>query len=402
MESYLLQWLELILRWSHIVVGIAWIGASFYFVFLDSNLEPLQEAGEKGVIGKITSVHGGGIYQAYKYANMPSATGKKIHWFYWESYSTWLTGMALFSVLYLWNASTFLIDKQVFEWGSSWVAVLVALAFLVVFWFVYNTICRVFGFGSKADAQIALAILLVVAFASWLACQLFAGRAAFLVVGAMLATSMSANVFFWIIPGQHKLFAEIKAAGNQAPKEISIYSLRGKQRSVHNTYFTLPVVFTMLSNHYSFLYTHANAWVILFFLMLAGALIRQYFVLRHAFHHGRSTYPWSYALSGVLIVIAVILFAIPQDKAKPANQPHSVSVPQEVVSILEARCTICHGKEQQLKNIRLDSNEHIVNHAKLLYQQVVVSKTMPFNNTTSMTEDERTTIKNWFLKEFSK
>ena len=189
MDAYLLDWANLLLRWLHVIVAIAWIGSSFYFVFLDSNLlaPTADDLKSKGVDGAMWAVHGGGFYNPQKYLVAPKGgIDSKLHWFYWESYSTWLSGFALFAVLYLWNASAFLVDRQVLDW-SPVAAGFTAVGFLVAFWFIYDAICRVFGFRPHGERIVAALLIVVVAFASWLACHLFAGRAAFLIVGAMLA-----------------------------------------------------------------------------------------------------------------------------------------------------------------------------------------------------------------------
>ena len=273
MEAYLLDWVNLLLRWVHVITVIAWIGSSFYFVFLDNNLLKPNSPDllEKGVDGAMWAIHGGGFYNPQKYMVAPKKIHTKLHWFYWESYSSWLSGFALFTVLYLWNASTYLIDKSLMDWSPA-AAITAALSFFVVFWFVYDAICRLFGFRKNGELIVATLMLCVVAFASWLACQLFAGRAAFLLVGAMIATAMSANVFVWIIPGQRKVVAAMTSGEKYDAMSLAIHGKRGKQRSVHNTYFTLPVIFAMLSNHYSFLYTHPQRWLILFVMMFAGAV----------------------------------------------------------------------------------------------------------------------------------
>ena len=201
MESYLLDWANLLLRWVHVITAIAWIGSSFYFVFLDNNLIKPKSPDllEKGVDGALWAVHGGGFYNPQKYLVAPKKIHTHLHWFYWESYSTWLSGFSLFTVSYLWNAGTYLVDKSLMSWSSG-AAITAALAFLVVFWLTYDAICRVFGFKKNGDAIVGGLLFLVICGASWLACHLFAGRAAFLLMGAMIATAMSANVFFWIIP----------------------------------------------------------------------------------------------------------------------------------------------------------------------------------------------------------
>jgi uncharacterized membrane protein len=330
----------------------------------------------------------------------PKKIHTKLHWFYWESYSSWLTGFALFTVLYLWNASTYLIDKSLMDWSPA-AAITAALAFLVVFWFVYDAVCRLFGFKKNGELIVAGLMLCVVAFASWLACQLFAGRAAFLLVGAMIATAMSANVFVWIIPGQRKVVAAMTSGEKYDAMSLAIHGKRGKQRSVHNTYFTLPVIFAMLSNHYSFLYTHPQRWLILFVLMFAGALIRQFFVQRHGYHLGRAKNPWPFAAVGVVLILAVILAMAPwssqSGKANaPAVQSQAASYAQ-VQAIVEQRCLSCHGAQVQMKNVRLDSKDLMKLHAQNVYQQVSVTQQMPMNNATGITPEERQAVASWYL-----
>jgi len=400
MEAYLLEWANLLLRWVHVITVIAWIGSSFYFVFLDNNLLKPQSPDllEKGVDGALWAVHGGGFYNPQKYMVAPRKIHTKLHWFYWESYSSWLTGFALFTVLYLYNASTFLIDKSLMDWQPP-TAIAAALGFLVAFWLVYDTVCRVFGFRKNGEAIVAALMLIVVAFASWLACQLFAGRAAFLLVGAMIATSMSGNVFFWIIPGQRKVVAAMTSGEPYDAQALAIHGKRGKQRSVHNTYFTLPVIFAMLSNHYSFLYTHELRWVLLFVMMLAGALIRQFFVQRHGYHLGRASNPWPFAAVGVVLIVGVIVALRPTGPKAAAPQVSSTAAVSyaQVQKVLEQRCYQCHGAQVQMKNVRLDSPEAVQLNAQNVYQQAVVSKQMPMNNATGITEVERNLLGQWFL-----
>jgi uncharacterized membrane protein len=397
MDTYFLDWANLLLRWVHVITAIAWIGSSFYFVFLDNNLIKPNSPDllEKGVDGAMWAVHGGGFYNPQKYMVAPKKIHTKLHWFYWESYSTWLTGFGLFTVLYLWNAGTFLIDKSLMDWSPA-AAITAALSFLVAFWLIYDTVCRVFGFRENGERIVALSMIVVVAFASWLSCQLFAGRAAFLLVGAMIATAMSANVFFWIIPGQRKVVAAMTSGVAMDPKELAMHGKRGKQRSVHNTYFTLPVIFAMLSNHYSFLYTYENNWVILVMMMLAGALIRQFFVQRHGYHLGRAKNPLPFAIAGVVLLLSVIVWMRPAPVTATAvatTEPVSFA---QVNAVFEQRCLSCHGAQVQMKNVRFDTPEGVKQHALGIYQQAVVTKQMPMNNATGITEAERATIKRWY------
>ena len=396
MDAYLLDWANLLLRWVHVITAIAWIGSSFYFVFLDNNLIKPNSPDllEKGVDGAMWAVHGGGFYNPQKYMVAPKKIHTKLHWFYWEAYSTWISGFALFTVLYLWNAGTFLIDKSLMDWSPA-AAITAALGFLVVFWLIYDAVCRVFGFRENGESLVALIMIVVVAFAAWLSCQLFAGRAAFLLVGAMIATAMSANVFFWIIPGQRKVVAAMTSGVAMDPKELATHGKRGKQRSVHNTYFTLPVIFAMLSNHYSFLYTHEHRWVLLFVMMLAGALIRQFFVQRHAFHLGRAANPWPFAAVGVVMILAVIVALRPVPTKVSAVPVQPVSFAQ-VQSLVGQHCLTCHGAQVQMKNVRLDSPELIKQNAQNMYQQVVVTKQMPMGNATGLTEEDRALLGRWF------
>jgi uncharacterized membrane protein len=391
METYLLDWANLLLRWLHVIVAIAWIGSSFYFVFLDSSLTPPEDPQLKkdGVSGELWAVHGGGFYHPVKFAVSPPKLPEHLHWFYWESYSTWLSGFALFLVSYLWSPSVYLIDPKVMEWSPA-AAIAAALAFLVVFWLLYDAICRTLGQKENGDAKVGALVLVLVCVAAWLATQLFAGRAAFLLVGAMIATAMSANVFFWIIPGQRTVVADLKAGRPVDP----IHGQRGKQRSVHNTYFTLPVLFAMLSNHYSFTYTHEYNWLILIGMMFAGAAIRQFFVMRHGHKLGRNPHPWKYAAAGVVVLVALIVWLKPAPTVA-VSVPKTVSY-AELKPVLEQRCVMCHGEALQSKNVRLDSADALKAHAQTVYQQVVVTRLMPMNNATGLTEEERALIGQWF------
>lgn len=396
MESYYLDWANLLLRWVHVITAIAWIGASFYFVMLDNSLEKPQdqESLDKGVGGEQWAVHGGGFYNSQKYALAPKKLPDHLHWSYWESYSTWLTGFALFTMSYLWNASTYLIDKSKMDWQPG-AAIAVALAFFVVFWMVYDGICQIFGRRKHGDTIVGVLIAIFIVFATWLACQWFAGRAAFLLVGAMMATTMSGNVFFWIIPGQRK---NVKALREGRPVD-PVHGQRGKQRSVHNTYFTLPVLFAMLSNHYSFTYTHKYNWIVLLLIMLGGAAIRQFFVVRHRFKLGNAGNPLPYAMVGIAVLGLTIVWMKPEPAAPlaaTAAQAAPAVAYQDVQKVLEQRCFMCHGAAVQMKNVRVDTPDQVTAHAQAIYQQVVVTKIMPMNNATNITDEERALISRWF------
>ncbi len=394
MESYLLDWANLLLRWAHVITAIAWIGSSFYFVFLDSSLTPPvdEDLKKQGVGGELWAVHGGGFYHPVKFKLAPPKLPEKLHWFYWESYTTWMTGFGLLTVSYLWNARTYLIDPAKMDWSPA-AAVGVFLSFLLVFWILYDITCRVFGQRKNGDAIVGALVAVLVVAASWLACQWFAGRAAFLLIGAMIATTMSANVAHWIIPGQRKMVAAIAKGEPVDP----IHGKIGKQRSVHNTYFTLPVLFAMLSNHYSFTWNHPHNWLVLVLMMFAGAAIRQFFVLRHGWKLGRNANPLPYALAGVAVIVAAIVWMVPAaSPARPAVAEAPKADFTAVQKVLEQRCYLCHGAQVQMKNVRLDSPDAVKQNAQAVYQQVVVTRLMPMNNSTGITEDERALVGAWF------
>ena len=413
MESYILDWANLLLRWLHVITAIAWVGSSFYFVFLDSSLTPPvdEDLKKQGVSGELWALHGGGFYHPVKFNVSPPKLPDHLHWFYWESYTTWLSGFALLTVSYLWNANIYLVNPADPNAMSAPVAIVCALAFLVAFWLLYDLICRAFGQKDKGDSIVGALVLVLVCIAAYLACHIFPGQAAFLLMGAMLATSMSANVFFWIIPGQRKVVAALKAGQPVDP----IYGKRGKQRSVHNTYFTLPVLFAMLSNHYGWLYSHKYNWLVLILMMFSGAAIRQFFVMRHGYKLARNSHPWPYAAVGVAVLIGVIAWLKPAPVQPAATQPGAnaavPAVPAAQVSggaapgsigyaqlepLFKQHCVVCHGAALQQKGVRLDSAEEVKSHAQQIYQQVVQLRKMPFGNPGALSDDERNMIKQWY------
>jgi len=397
METYLLEWAQLLLRWLHVIVAIAWIGSSFYFVFLDSNLVPPEDEAlkTKGVGGEMWAVHGGGFYNPQKYSGAPGHINSKLHWFYWESYATWLSGFGLFCLLYLWQANVFLVDPAVHVW-STWAAGASAMAFLVGFWLVYDSLCKTLAQLENGERWLGLVLLVLVAALCWLANHLYAGRAAFVLMGATLATTMSANVFFCIIPGQRIVVKALTSGQPYDANALAVYGLRGKQRSVHNTYFTLPVLFAMLANHEGLLVNHSQRWAILFLMMLAGVLIRQFFVQKHSWHLGRAAHPWPYALAGVALIAGLMLALMPTNTTASIERSTPVTW-EEVQAIVNQRCISCHGEKLQMKNLRLDSVEQIRANAQNIYQQVVVLRQMPMSNATQITEQERQAVGQWFL-----
>jgi len=393
MDIYLLDWANLLLRWLHVITVIAWIGASFYFVWLDNHLvKPgADDLKAKGVDGELWAVHGGGFYNPQKYMVAPGNLPKDLHWFYWEAYWTWMSGFALFVVLYLFNAGQMLVDPRVYAWGQPWQAVCAALGFLVVGTAVYDIACQTLGRTKDGnighDGRVMAVVVVFVVFASWLACQLFAGRAAFLLIGATLATMMTANVARWIIPGQKKVIAQMRAGQKPDP----IYGQRGKQRSVHNTYFGLPVLVAMLRNHYGMLHQHPHNWIVLCVLMAAGVAIRIFFVKRH-----KGVNSWGAVATALALLAGLIVWMAP--KPAPAAAAAAPVTLAQVQAIAAQRCLACHSGEAAQKGVRLDSAEGLTSHKAQIHQQVVVQRAMPLNNATQITDEERALIGRWALQ----
>lgn len=388
MQAYILEWLQLILRCLHVITGIAWIGASFYFVWLDNHLQKPSSPDvlAKGVDGELWAVHGGGFYNPQKYLLAPKSLPKDLHWFYWESYSTWMSGFALFVVVYLWNAKTMLVDPKVANL-SAHQAIAYSLCILVAGWLIYDAVCRLLR---AHDFWVGIIVAMMVVFVSWLTCNLFSARAAFLITGAMMATTMTANVFFWIIPGQRKVIEAMRLGQTPDP----IHGQRGKQRSVHNTYFTLPVLFTMLSNHFHMIYSDKLQWILLVTMMLVAVLIRHYFVLRH-----KGLNHWWYPGLATILMLAMMTYLAPSPTARATNTA-TVSNDQIKV-IIDQRCVPCHATNSKLmgiapKNLSLETWDAINANANLIYVQVVQQKIMPVGNVTNMTDDERDAIRVWF------
>ncbi len=389
MEAYISDWLNLLVRWLHMIAGVAWIGASFYFVWLDDHLQPPGSGADrdKGVAGELWSVHGGGFYHAQKYKVAPKVLPETLHWFKWEAYTTWLSGMFLLVLVYWLGAEVYLIDPSVANL-TPLSAVGISLGFIVAGWFVYDGLCRsplVRHSGLFAGVLLALATLL-----AWGQCQLFGGRGAYIHFGAVLGTIMAANVFFVIIPGQRRMVAA--AERGEAPDPLP--GIRGKQRSVHNTYFTLPVLFTMISNHFSMTYSHEYNWAILVAISLAGALIRVWFVARHS---GRASPVPLLAAAALLLVVAAAI--APRNTAASAGRVDF----DAVRAIVHGRCTTCHAATPEHPGflaapagVVLETDAQIAAEALRIHQQTVVTRAMPIGNLTNITDEERRLIDRWY------
>jgi uncharacterized membrane protein len=389
MNAYFIEWLNMLGRWIHFVTGIAWIGSSFYFVWLDNHLQPPEVAAddEKGVGGELWSVHGGGFYHAQKYRVAPRVLPETLHWFKWEAYTTWITGMFLLAIVYWYGAEVYLIDPTVADL-SPVKAVAIAVSLLVGGWVVYDRLCR--SPLGKNESAFSVVLFILVSALAWGLCQLYSGRGAYIHFGAILGTIMVANVFMVIIPGQRKM---VEAAGRgEAPDPID--GIKAKQRSVHNTYFTLPVLFVMTSNHFALTYAHEYNWLILIAISLAGALIRIYFVARHK----------GSASPVTMIIAALVLLATAVAVAPNSATSYATDVSISAVrGVMIERCVTCHsatpthvGFPAAPAGVILDSDEQIITEARRIYEQTVARRVMPINNLTNMTEDERGLIDAWY------
>jgi uncharacterized membrane protein len=399
MSAYLLEWLGLLGRWVHLVTGIAWIGSSFYFVWLDDHLRPAADPqlAARGVGGELWSVHGGGFYNAHKYRSAPAMLPRTLHWFYWEAYATFLSGFLLLCLLYYGHAEIYLIDPAVAALSKP-VAIVIGLAYLLGGWLVYDLLCRTAL--ARRGPLLAAVLGILSAAAAYSLCQLFSGRGAFIQFGAMLGTIMVANVFFMIIPGQRAM-VHAKQDGREPDP---IHGQRGKLRSVHNTYFTLPVLFTMISNHYAMTFGARWNWLVLIAVCAAGALLRAWFVARHrADERGGATPPWP-AIAGVAVLAAVVIALAPRDSRAPPGAGAALQPAQRfarIRSIIQARCVVCHaaaptqpGFATAPKGVLFDTPEQILAQLPVIQTQLA-SGAMPIGNLTGMTDGERSETLDW-------
>ena len=391
---YGLEWLNLIVRWLHVITGIAWIGASFYFVWLDNSIRPPtpgSELAKKGVSGELWAVHGGGFYNPQKYLVAPAELPKELHWFKWEAYTTWLSGIALLTIAYYFNAQAMMIDKQVADIGS-WQAVGIGIGTLVVGWTVYDLLCRS-PLGQR-ELPFGIVVFVLIVGAAYGLTHVLSGRAAYIHVGALIGTIMVGNVLMLIIPGQRKMVEAMQAGGLPDPR----HGQKAKQRSVHNNYFTLPVLFIMISNHYAMTYRNDHAWLVLAFIMAAGVLIRHFFNLRH-----KGRVEWRYPLAGVALLLGVAVAIAPPAPVAVAPAADPAAAFNSVKAVIGQRCVSCHSTHPTQPGFAtaplgmvLDTDQQIHQSAEKIYKQAVQLKAMPIGNLTNMTDAERATIAAWY------
>lgn len=393
MESYLFDWLNLLVRWLHFIAGVAWIGASLYFVMLDNALRKPADPKDvaRGVSGELWAVHGGGFYNSQKFLAGPvgEPLSEHLHWSKWEAYTTWLSGMGLLALIYWYGANSYLIDRAVLDMSVP-VAIALSAGSIVVGWLVYDGLCK----RISSELGLSLSVYAFLVAAAWGYSHVFGARAAYIHVGAMIGTIMVWNVFFHIIPGQKRMVAALRAGQAVDPQPGII----GKQRSVHNTYLTLPVLFIMISNHYPMTYGNPYGWAVLAVIILAGALIRQFFVLRH---QGRSLYALPAVGALLLFGLAVAMAPRQSSQVAAAGTAQPVTFAQ-VQPVIAERCAVCHaqtpsfpGFAQPPGGVMLDTPERIQAAAARIHQQSVATQIMPIGNLTQMTADERALLGQW-------
>jgi uncharacterized membrane protein len=382
-----LEWLNLVLRWMHLIFGIAWIGSSFFFVWLDNSLR--QGANQQpGVLGQAWLIHGGGFYFTEKYSVAPPQLPDELHWFKYEAYFTWISGFFLMGVLYYVGADLYLIDERVLPLGKA-EAIGFSLVSLILGWIVYDLLCRSpLGNSVVLLASVGFALLV---FAAWGYAQIFSARAAYLHVGALIGTIMAANVAMNIIPNQKIAVAQMLAGETPDPS----FGKMAKQRSLHNNYLTLPVLFAMISNHYPVTYGHPYGWVILAVVMVIGGLVRHFFNLKN---QGRGT-RYEFLAVAFLLTVGLVFFTHWDPRRAALAEGVTFEDAQKVVA---ARCTACHaakptfdGIAEAPKGVMLETPAQIRRFAALINQQSVRTEAMPPGNATEITPEERQILGAW-------
>ena len=395
MLDYFWLWSEMIVRWVHVIAGVAWIGSSFYFIALDLSLKPGKEL-PKEANGQAWQVHGGGFYNMVKYLVAPKKMPEELTWFKWEAYSTWISGMALMSLVYYGSASLYMIDLEVLDITQSQ-AVFLSLGGIVIGWIIYDGLCR--SPLGKNDLILALAGLVFLVLLSFIYTQVFSHRGAFMQMGVTIGTMMVANVAMVIIPGQKKVVQALKAGDDPNP----IYGVRGKQRSLHNNYLTLPVIFVMIGGHYPIIFATEYSWLILGLILIIGALIRHFFNTKHK---GLPAPYWTWLVASLLAVCSVLL----SYAGAPNNNVYEVSnlnmtkeeIHKTAVELVIERCSSCHAREPLWeglafapKGIHLETEEEVLKMANEIYWQSAASWAMPPGNIIWLEDEERVLLSEW-------
>lgn len=386
MEPHLTDWLSLLLRWLHVIAGVAWIGASFYFNWLENRLQRGGPQAES-IEGHLWAVHGGGFYRLEKFRVAPEQLPAALHWFKWEAYVTWLSGAGLLAVVYYWDAKVYLIDPAVMALSTP-AAVTVGAGSLVASWLVYDLLCRLL---QRHPLLLAAAVFAFFALLAFVLCQLLSGRAAYLHTGAAMGTVMVANVLRVIIPSQKSLVRSVEL-GRAPDPQLGASAL---VRSRHNNYLTLPVLFVMVSGHYPLTYGHPWNWALLAAVSAAGVLVRHYFNVRHRGERSR----WRFPAAAVAVIIAVAALTAPWRQ----DGGDGLVTTAAIRPVIEQRCTVCHARAPAFPGftaapggVTLESEAQMESLARRIYDVTVKSKTMPPGNLSAMTDEERALLGRWF------
>lgn len=407
-----LDWLNLFVRWFHVIAGVAWIGASFYFIWLDNNLRtPPKWKQDKGIKGDLWAIHGGGFYEVAKYAYGPEKMPETLHWFKWEAYTTWLSGFALIIIVYYFGASAYLIDPSVNDITPS-TAITLGLGLIFGGLALYELACR--SPLAKFPIAFGIGLIALICAASYFSTQWFSGRGAYIHVGALIGTIMAGNVFFNIMPNQRKMVAAVAQKKDIDPS----WGASAKLRSVHNNYFTLPLLFIMISNHYPMTYQHEQSWLVLIAIMAAAAWIRHFFNLKHT-----GTSKPSILVSGAVAMLAITFWVSMPQGEKITEPMQTVALPSEdtsqtaslqqtvsqeiITSTINTHCVSCHSRtptddifKVAPMGVVLDSWGDIERFAPQIVRRAAITKDMPFMNKTKMTEEERQLIALWFKQNY--
>ena len=400
-EIILLEWLEFAVRWVHIITAIAWIGSSFYFIALDLGLKKNSSL-PYGVTGEEWQVHGGGFYNIQKYSIAPPNLPQDLIWFKWESYWTWLSGFFLLAIVYYGGADLYLIDTEIAD-INNFQAILISLGSILFGWIIYNTVCKS-PLGNNSNLLLLLLFFFLL-FLSLFYTSIFSGRAAFLHLGAITATLMTANVFFIIIPNQKIVVSDLKAGRKPDPK----FGIIAKQRSTHNNYLTLPVIFFMLSSHYPLAFASELNWAIAPLVFLLGVSIRHYF---NTYHATKKKLYWTWIITFIIFAVIIGLSSYKKNSLSLSENVIDLEriynleitdLNNEVHDIISARCTMCHAREplwdgflHPPKGFVVENKEDIKRYARQVYVQSAISKAMPPNNISYMEDIERFTIQYWY------
>ena len=393
--AYTVNWLHLLARWAHILTGAAWIGTSFYFIFLNNSIRPPdneQDAGPK-IKGVVWMVHGGAFYRTTKYDGAPEKLPTTLHWFKWEAYLTWISGVAMLALIYWGQARAYMVDPAVAD-ISTQVAVAIGVGSIVGGWLVYDMLIRTLWTRPKLVSAIGVGLLTALAYGLT---HTLSARAAYIHVGAVIGTIMAANVLFVIIPNQ-RVMVDAMLAGNTPDTSKGA---AGALRSLHNNYLTLPVLFIMVSNHFPFTYGATEGWAVLIGLTVIGAVARHWFNLHEQGTHNQWLLPVA-----ALGLISLAFALKPADRLPVAPSEAAVSAPPwaEVNAILQKRCISCHsatptqaGFPVAPLGMMMDTEAQIAAKSVSIHERTVLTKTMPLGNITQMTDEERATIDAWFI-----